>query len=80
MMKDPTHQSSCSVCEQGLRDPVSFNCGHRVCRQCIGSYRNQPAPSGDPGCPECGKRSRTHSEPNLLQQHGIRHQESKTPF
>ncbi|XP_064823672.1 NACHT, LRR and PYD domains-containing protein 12-like [Oncorhynchus masou masou] len=69
------HQSSCSVCEQGLRDPVSFNCGHRVCRQCIGSYRDQPAPSGDSGCPECGKRSRTHSEPNLLQQHGIRHQE-----
>ncbi|KAK6320917.1 hypothetical protein J4Q44_G00078930 [Coregonus suidteri] len=71
------HQSSCSVCEQGLRDPVSFICGHRVCRQCIDSYRDQPGLSGDPGCPQCGKRSRTHPEPNLLQlqQPGIRHQE-----
>uniref|UniRef100_A0A674CJE3 Protein NLRC3-like n=1 Tax=Salmo trutta TaxID=8032 RepID=A0A674CJE3_SALTR len=62
----------CPVCEHGLRDPVSFNCGHRVCRQCISSFRDQPGPSGDPACPQCGKRPRTTPEWNLhLQQQSV---------
>ncbi|XP_034151344.1 NLR family CARD domain-containing protein 3-like isoform X1 [Esox lucius] len=52
-------QSRCSVCELVLRDPVSINCGHRFCRQCITRYWEQPASSGEYVCPQCRKRSRT---------------------
>ncbi|XP_034151497.1 NLR family CARD domain-containing protein 3-like isoform X2 [Esox lucius] len=52
-------QSRCSVCELALRDPVSINCGHRFCRQCITRYWEQPASSGEYVCPQCRKRSRT---------------------
>ncbi|XP_038841550.1 NLR family CARD domain-containing protein 3-like, partial [Salvelinus namaycush] len=66
----PEDQSSCAVCQQVLRDPVSITCGHRFCRQCINRYWEKPAPSGDYDCPQCRKRSRTRpllhhlSEPN----------------
>uniref|UniRef100_A0A3P8REM6 NACHT domain-containing protein n=1 Tax=Astatotilapia calliptera TaxID=8154 RepID=A0A3P8REM6_ASTCA len=36
-----------------------FYCGHWFCRQCISSYWDQSAPSGDSSCPQCGERSRT---------------------
>uniref|UniRef100_A0A6Q2Z8M2 RING-type domain-containing protein n=1 Tax=Esox lucius TaxID=8010 RepID=A0A6Q2Z8M2_ESOLU len=52
-------RSRCSVCELVLRDPVSINCGHRFCRQCITRYWEQPASSGEYVCPQCRKRSRT---------------------
>ncbi|XP_029601875.1 NLR family CARD domain-containing protein 3 [Salmo trutta] len=55
----PEDQSRCAVCQQVLRDPVSITCGHRFCRQCITSYWEKPAPSGDYDCPQCRKRSRT---------------------
>ncbi|XP_067447092.1 protein NLRC3-like isoform X10 [Thunnus thynnus] len=51
--------SCCSLCQDILKDPVSTSCGHWFCRQCIISYWDQSAPSGDSSCPQCGKRSRT---------------------
>ncbi|XP_044212467.1 protein NLRC3-like [Thunnus albacares] len=51
--------SCCSLCQDVLKDPVSTSCGHWFCRQCIISYWDQSAPSGDSSCPQCGKRSRT---------------------
>ncbi|XP_067084506.1 NACHT, LRR and PYD domains-containing protein 12-like isoform X2 [Osmerus mordax] len=63
-------QSRCGVCEQVLRDPVSPPCGHRFCRACISLSWQQPGPSADHTCPQCGKRPRT--QPGLLppgQQH-----------
>ncbi|XP_063736099.1 protein NLRC3-like isoform X2 [Eleginops maclovinus] len=53
--------SSCALCQDILKDPVSTSCGHWFCRQCITSYWEQPAPSGDPSCPQCGERSRTRA-------------------
>ncbi|XP_015224381.1 PREDICTED: uncharacterized protein LOC107080690 [Cyprinodon variegatus] len=53
----------CTLCQNLLMDPVSTSCGHRFCRQCIGSYRVQPAPSGTFSCPQCGKRARTMAGP-----------------
>ena len=50
---------SCSLCQDVLKDPVSTRCGHWFCRQCITSYWDQSASSGDSSCPQCGKRSRT---------------------
>ncbi|XP_029930932.1 NLR family CARD domain-containing protein 3-like [Myripristis murdjan] len=51
--------SCCALCQELLRDPVSTSCGHWFCRRCITSYWDQSDPSGDPACPQCGKRSRT---------------------
>ncbi|KAI4791397.1 hypothetical protein KUCAC02_034031, partial [Chaenocephalus aceratus] len=53
--------SSCALCQDVLKDPVSTSCGHWFCRQCIASYWEQQPPSGDPCCPQCGKRSRTRA-------------------
>ncbi|KAI4885070.1 hypothetical protein NFI96_004561 [Prochilodus magdalenae] len=52
-------QSRCGVCEQIQTDPVSINCGHTFCRQCINSYWDQFAQSGDFACPLCRKRTKT---------------------
>ncbi|KAI4904699.1 hypothetical protein NFI96_008596, partial [Prochilodus magdalenae] len=52
-------QSRCGVCEQIQTDPVSINCGHTFCRQCINSYWDQSVQSGDFVCPLCRKRSKT---------------------
>ncbi|KAM7378461.1 hypothetical protein PAMA_013394 [Pampus argenteus] len=51
--------SCCSLCQDVLKDPVSTSCGHWFCRQCITSYWDQSAPSGDSSCPQCAERSRT---------------------
>ena len=47
--------SCCSLCQDVLKDPVSTSCGHWFCRQCITSYWDQSASSGDSSCPQCGK-------------------------
>ncbi|XP_053198742.1 NACHT, LRR and PYD domains-containing protein 14-like [Scomber japonicus] len=51
--------SCCSLCQEVLKDPVSTSCGHWFCRQCITSYWDQSASSGDSSCPQCAERSRT---------------------
>ncbi|KAL6481183.1 hypothetical protein MHYP_G00092630 [Metynnis hypsauchen] len=60
------HQSRCEECEQIQTDPVSINCGHTFCRQCINSYWNQSGESGVFACPCCRKRFKTR--PVLYQQ------------
>ncbi|CAI5669536.1 unnamed protein product [Oreochromis niloticus] len=54
--------SCCPLCQDILKDPVSTSCGHCFCRQCICSYWDQSASSGDSSCPQCGERSRTRAE------------------
>ncbi|XP_044228209.1 NACHT, LRR and PYD domains-containing protein 12-like [Thunnus albacares] len=51
----------CSLCQDILKDPVSTSCGHWFCRQCITSYWDQSASSGNSSCPQCGERSRTRT-------------------
>uniref|UniRef100_A0A8C4HDD0 NACHT domain-containing protein n=1 Tax=Dicentrarchus labrax TaxID=13489 RepID=A0A8C4HDD0_DICLA len=53
--------SCCVLCQDVLKDPVSTSCGHWFCRQCITSYWDQSASSGDSSCPQCGERSRTRN-------------------
>ncbi|XP_030612277.1 NACHT, LRR and PYD domains-containing protein 12-like [Archocentrus centrarchus] len=53
--------SCCSSCQDVLKDPVSTSCGHWFCRQCISSYWDQSASSGDSSCPQCGQRPRTRA-------------------
>ncbi|KAI3355502.1 hypothetical protein L3Q82_018336 [Scortum barcoo] len=58
---DEEQQSCCALCQDVLKDPVSTSCGHWFCRQCISSYWDQSASSGDSSCPQCGERSRTRA-------------------
>ncbi|XP_065327769.1 NLR family CARD domain-containing protein 3-like [Pelmatolapia mariae] len=53
--------SCCALCHDVLKDPVSTSCGHWFCRQCISSYWDQSASSGDSSCPQCGERSRSRA-------------------
>ncbi|XP_063321292.1 protein NLRC3-like isoform X6 [Pelmatolapia mariae] len=53
--------SCCALCQDVLRDPVSTSFGHWFCRQCISSYWDQSASSGDSSCPQCGERSRSRA-------------------
>ncbi|XP_065813517.1 NLR family CARD domain-containing protein 3-like [Labrus bergylta] len=50
--------SSCALCQDVLRDPVSTRCGHWFCRQCLTSYWDQSTSSGESSCPQCGERSK----------------------
>ncbi|KAI3354922.1 hypothetical protein L3Q82_004721 [Scortum barcoo] len=58
---DEEQPSCCALCQDVLKDPVSTSCGHWFCRQCISSYWDQSASSGDSSCPQCGERSRTRA-------------------
>ncbi|XP_076617170.1 NLR family CARD domain-containing protein 3-like isoform X2 [Chaetodon auriga] len=60
--------SCCGLCQDVLKDPVSTSCGHWFCRQCITSYWDQSASSGDSCCPQCEERSRTRSELQTVSQ------------
>ncbi|CAI5669637.1 unnamed protein product [Oreochromis niloticus] len=53
--------SCCSLCQDVLKDPVSASCGHWFCRQCISSYWDQSASSGDSSCPQCGLQTASQS-------------------
>ncbi|XP_065812520.1 NLR family CARD domain-containing protein 3-like isoform X2 [Labrus bergylta] len=50
--------SSCALCQDVLRDPVSTSRGHWFCRQCLTSYWDQSTSSGESSCPQCGERSK----------------------
>ncbi|KAI3376884.1 hypothetical protein L3Q82_000125 [Scortum barcoo] len=53
--------SCCASCQDVLKDPVSTSCGHWFCRQCITSYWDQSASSGDSSCPQCGRKIQNKS-------------------
>ncbi|KAM6957841.1 E3 ubiquitin/ISG15 ligase TRIM25-like [Aplochiton taeniatus] len=52
----------CSVCSEGLREPVSVPCGHSYCRKCISTYWAQPGLGGDYVCPQCSKSFTTRPD------------------
>ncbi|XP_070768780.1 NACHT, LRR and PYD domains-containing protein 12-like [Enoplosus armatus] len=61
--------SCCAFCQDVLKDPVSTSCGHWICRQCITSYWDQSASSGDSSCPQCaGSRTSTIQRDRGLQE------------
>ncbi|XP_030580609.1 NLR family CARD domain-containing protein 3-like isoform X3 [Archocentrus centrarchus] len=61
--------SCCASCQDVLKDPVSTSCGHWFCRQCISSYWDQSASSGDSSCPQCGQTDAGLQE--VLEEHKI---------
>ncbi|KAL3969291.1 serine incorporator 2 [Sarotherodon galilaeus] len=60
-VREEEQLSCCALCQDIQKDPVSTSCGHWFCRQCIFSYWDQSASSGDSSCPQCGERSRTRA-------------------
>ncbi|XP_074471648.1 NACHT, LRR and PYD domains-containing protein 12-like isoform X4 [Sebastes fasciatus] len=69
--------SGCALCQGFPKEPVCTSCGHWFCRQCITSYWDQSASSGDSSCPQCGERSRTRpglqtaSQTSAVQNRGL---------
>ncbi|XP_044513478.1 RING finger protein 112 [Gracilinanus agilis] len=48
---------TCSICLELFRDPVSIECGHNFCAQCITCHWDSGVPgSQPPHCPECRRR------------------------
>ncbi|KAM5193623.1 E3 ubiquitin/ISG15 ligase TRIM25-like [Mantella aurantiaca] len=43
----------CSVCLNIYTDPLTLNCGHNFCRDCIGRVLDTQEESGEYSCPEC---------------------------
>ncbi|XP_024118543.2 protein NLRC3-like [Oryzias melastigma] len=74
---DKEQLSSCSLCQEVPKDPVSTRCGHWFCRRCITSYWDQSDPSGLCSCPQCGETSRrkvrlqTISQTRTVQNNGL---------
>ncbi|KAM4718558.1 NACHT, LRR and PYD domains-containing protein 3-like isoform 2-T6 [Anableps anableps] len=64
---DEEQLSCCASCKEVLKDPVSTNCGHWLCRKCSRSYLDQSSSSG-PSCLQCGKRDRSSSFQDDLQE------------
>ncbi|XP_051254869.1 NACHT, LRR and PYD domains-containing protein 12-like isoform X2 [Dicentrarchus labrax] len=67
-------RSCCVLCRDVLKDPVSTSSGLWFCRQCITSYWDQSASSGDASCPQSGERPRTRQNGGLqevLDEHKI---------
>uniref|UniRef100_A0A8C4DXL6 NACHT domain-containing protein n=1 Tax=Dicentrarchus labrax TaxID=13489 RepID=A0A8C4DXL6_DICLA len=66
--------SCCVLCRDVLKDPVTTSSGLWFCRQCITSYWDQSASSGDASCPQSGERPRTRQNGGLqevLDEHKI---------
>ncbi|XP_056662709.1 RING finger protein 112-like [Monodelphis domestica] len=48
---------NCSICLELFQDPVSIECGHNFCAQCITCHWDSGAPGSRPArCPECRRR------------------------
>lgn len=58
--------STCALCQDVLKDPVSTICGHWFCRQCITSYWDRSAQPGLCSCPQCAERSNSRASPQTV--------------
>nr|XP_033497669.1 protein NLRC3-like [Epinephelus lanceolatus] len=68
--------SSCALCQDVLKDPLSTSCGHWFCSQCITLYWDQSASSGDSFCPLCSVSQTSTVQPDsglqkVLDEHKI---------
>ncbi|XP_077323141.1 uncharacterized protein LOC143956842 [Lithobates pipiens] len=55
---DLRKELECSVCLSIYTDPVTLQCGHNFCQDCIGRVLDTQEESGGYSCPECRQTSR----------------------
>uniref|UniRef100_A0A670I015 Uncharacterized protein n=1 Tax=Podarcis muralis TaxID=64176 RepID=A0A670I015_PODMU len=55
---DVGEEATCPICMEYLTDPVTLDCGHNFCRDCIVKYFDtwEPMQVGDLECPVCKAR------------------------
>ncbi|XP_053235211.1 tripartite motif-containing protein 10-like [Podarcis raffonei] len=55
---DIREEATCPICKEYLTDPVTVDCGHNFCRDCIVKYFDtwEPMQVGDLECPVCKAR------------------------
>uniref|UniRef100_A0A8C3SIK6 RING-type domain-containing protein n=1 Tax=Chelydra serpentina TaxID=8475 RepID=A0A8C3SIK6_CHESE len=53
ILKDVKDQATCSICKDLFRDPVSSECGHSFCRECITQHCKEKEFYNV--CPQCRK-------------------------
>ena len=55
-----TDELECAICMEVMKEPVSLNCQHNFCRECIASVlaSGTEEEEGEIRCPTCRKRSR----------------------
>ncbi|XP_036967432.1 uncharacterized protein LOC119026885 isoform X2 [Acanthopagrus latus] len=71
--------SSCSVCEEAVKDPVPLLCGHQSCKQCVLSFRDQNSSTADYSCKKCGRRPETDQDlQSVLLEKNIKRVEMET--
>ncbi|XP_077779211.1 tripartite motif-containing protein 10-like [Podarcis muralis] len=64
---DVGEEATCPICMEYLTDPVTLDCGHNFCRDCIVKYFDiwEPMQVGDLECPICKARmQRGNFRPN----------------
>ncbi|XP_060784569.1 E3 ubiquitin/ISG15 ligase TRIM25-like [Neoarius graeffei] len=59
---------TCSICLKILKDPVTINCGHSFCMECINTYWNASDHRGIYSCPQCRE---TYSPRPILRKNNI---------
>ncbi|XP_078063468.1 RING finger protein 112-like [Mustelus asterias] len=50
-LEDISQELHCSICHDLYNDPISLQCGHNFCRQCI--HQHSRSTHGGDRCPEC---------------------------
>uniref|UniRef100_A0A8D0DT74 Uncharacterized protein n=1 Tax=Salvator merianae TaxID=96440 RepID=A0A8D0DT74_SALMN len=58
---DPIEDTLCPICKDTMKNPVSVNCGHNFCEDCIDQYFVTWAEAGKKLCPVCRTKIKKES-------------------
>ncbi|XP_047653709.1 E3 ubiquitin ligase TRIM40 [Phacochoerus africanus] len=55
LREDSREEGVCPICQEGLKEAVSTDCGHLFCRVCLAQHLGKASASGVLSCPLCRK-------------------------